>query len=55
MKQVLLFGMALILALNVVSQEGGPFMVKNYGGVKRVNATTAGGNITVEGGESNIS
>ncbi len=51
MKQVLIFGLALFLAMNVFSQEGEPFMVKNYGGVKRVKASTAGGNITVEGAD----
>ncbi|HLO81631.1 MAG TPA: hypothetical protein VK166_11760 [Chitinophagaceae bacterium] len=51
MKQVLIFGMALFLALNVFSQEGEPFMVKSYNGVKRVKASTSGGNITVDGAD----
>jgi hypothetical protein len=51
MKQVFLLGISLILALHMFSQEGEPFMVKNFNGVKRVKASTAGGNITVEGGD----
>jgi hypothetical protein len=53
MKQVVLLGMALVLVLNVFSQEGEPFIVKNFGNVERVKAVTAGGNITVEGSETN--
>jgi hypothetical protein len=51
MKQVLLFGMALMLVLEVFSQEGEPYMVKNFSSVKMVRASTAGGNITVEGAD----
>jgi hypothetical protein len=51
MKQVIFFGMALMLVLEVFSQEGEPFMMKNFGNVKMVRASTAGGNITVEGAD----
>ncbi|HSF44669.1 MAG TPA: hypothetical protein VLA58_01620 [Chitinophagaceae bacterium] len=51
MKQVLLIGLALFLGISVFSQGSEPFIVKNYSGVKKVKASTAGGNITVGGGD----
>jgi DUF4097 and DUF4098 domain-containing protein YvlB len=51
MKQVLLIGLALLLSVFVFSQGSEPFTVKNFSGVKRVKASTAGGNITVDGGD----
>jgi hypothetical protein len=51
MKQVLVIGLALLLSVCSFSQGGEPYMVKNFSGVKRVKASTAGGNITVEGSD----
>ena len=51
MKNILFLALALIMVLNVSSQDQQPFMVKSYSGVKRVKASTAGGNLTVEGSD----
>jgi hypothetical protein len=51
MKQVVLFGMALLCMMSAFSQEDAPFMVKKFNNVKRVRAVTSGGDISVNGSD----
>jgi hypothetical protein len=53
MKNILVLGIAVLTSLSVWSQEAEPFMVKSFTNVKKVKASTAGGNITVEGADVN--
>lgn len=51
MKQVLLFGMALLFMFTAFAQEDAPIIVRKFNNVKRVKAVTSGGNISVNGND----
>ena len=50
MKKLIVFSLSLFLVAVSIAQEGTPYLTKSYKGVKRVRSSTAGGNISVTGG-----